>query len=154
MKKFTLSTLLLLFSSSCFASRESDFYDMTMTYYWISVIVAIFAICLFCKLWTMTNNVKEIKNSLLAGKVDEEIDLERRYLKQFIYSINTEFNKKARVWDSVKSIYIDNSALILDSSIKGHIDKLQSKYNKIGESVPDYILNMKTFRDFFEVYGI
>ncbi len=128
----------------------------------IALIVAILNIILFFKLWGMTNDIRELKKDHFDTHMPEDIPQLRAYLREnyilgdnekikrvliheFLDKINTKCN-------SNRSSYIDTTDPVLDTDITPYIQNLKKQFAKVNMDVPEPILNMRTFRDYYEFF--
>lgn len=128
----------------------------------ITLIGAILDIILFFKLWGMTNDIRALKNDHFDTRMPEDISQLRAYLRenilledtvkvkrilihQFLDNINTMCNNS-------RSSYIDTNNKVLDTDITPYVELLKKQLAKLNMDIPEPIKNMRTFRDYYEIF--
>lgn len=54
--------------------------------------------------------------------------------------------------NSNRSPYLETSSPSMDTDITQYVNVLKKQFAKVNIEVPDSILNMKTFRDYYELF--
>ena len=150
----------------------NDKSDMDILYLFL-LVWGCFQIILFFKLWGMANKVKALKKDYFLETEIECKDEMIKYLKKSLILGNIEgvkrvllrnfMNDVERGYNQLVSHYNENANNTketeaeryekkIDTSIEPYINHLKSQFEKIGEGVPNYILQMKTFRDYLYVF--
>lgn len=128
----------------------------------IAFICAVLNIILFFKIWGMTNDIRELKIDHFDPRMPEDIPQLRAYLREnyvlgdkekvksiliheFLDNINSKCN-------SNRSPYLETSSPSMDTDITQYVNVLKKQFAKVNIEVPDSILNMKTFRDYYELF--
>lgn len=128
----------------------------------IALIVAIFNIILFFKLWGMTNDIRELKIDHFDTRMPEDTPQLRAYLREnyvlgenekvkriliheFLDNINSKCN-------NIRTSYLETNNPVLDTDITQYVEILKKQFAKVNMEVPHAILNMKTFRDYYELF--
>lgn len=135
---------------------------MTSFIGFIAFIFAVLNIILFFKIWGMTNDIRELKIDHFDTRMPEDIPQLRAYLREnytlgdnekvkriliheFLDNINSKCN-------STRNSYLETSRPEMDTDITQYVDVLKKQFAKVNMEVPDYILNMKTYRDYYELF--
>ena len=128
----------------------------------IAIIVAIFNIILFFKIWGMTNDIRELKKDHFDSHMPEDVPQLRAYLREHYFLGDKDKVKRALILDfldnlntkcnSSRSSYIEANNPVLDTDITKYVEKLKSQFAKVYLDVPSEILNLKTFRDYYELF--
>lgn len=155
MKYFILITLLAVASPAFAYSSSYEPDGFTMFSYFLSFVLTILNIILFFKLWGMTNNVKRIKEKIVANSSDdltEELntlhfmgkdkECEDIILREFYSTLCDKLD-----W-AKGNMLEDHYSEKIDEPITKFTDVVAKQYKKIGREIPDMIKNMKTYRDF------
>ena len=137
------------------------------------IIVACFQIRLFFKVWGMTNNIKALKKDYFFETEIECKDEMIKYLKKNLILGNIEGVKRALLRNFMNNVERGYNQLVshynedpyntketeaeryekkIETSIEPYIEHLKSQFKKIGEEVPNCIIQMKTFRDYLYVF--
>lgn len=128
----------------------------------IAFICAVLNIILFFKIWGMTNDIRELKIDHFDTRMPEDIPQLRAYLREnyvlgdkekvksiliheFLDNINSKCN-------SNRNPYLETSSPSMDTDITQYVNVLKKQFAKVNIEVPDSILNMKTFRDYYELF--
>ena len=135
---------------------------MTIIIAIINLIEFILCVILFFKIWGMTNNVNEIKDRLTKdddfktrGELREQLrksyvlgDKER--IKRILILLFIErINYKCNIYQE-EDMRADNPNLNI--SIIPYVENLSKTLAIIGEKTPECILNMKTYKDYYNLY--
>ena len=128
----------------------------------ITFIGAILDIILFFKLWGMTNDIRELKKDHFDNHMPEDVPQLRAYLRENYFLGDKDKVKRALLLDfldnlntkcnSSRSSYIGTTNPVLDTDITKYVEKLKSQFAKVNLDVPSEILNLKTFRDYYELF--
>ena len=127
-------------------------------------VAAILQIILFFKVWGMTNDIRELKKDHFASAgfedaaklraylcecvvLDDKANLKRALLQDFIDTIN---NKSG----SYKSAYLTEDHRSMNVDITPEVELLKKQFAKINMEVPEAVLNMKTYGDFYQYFKI
>ena len=130
----------------------------------VSLVAAILQIILFFKVWGMTNDIRELKKDHFASAgfedaaklraylcecvvLDDRANLRRALLQDFIDSIN---NKSG----SYKSAYLTDGHRSMSVDITPEVELLKNLFAKVNMEVPEAILNMKTYGDFYQYFKL
>ena len=124
----------------------------------ITFIGAILDIILFFKLWGMTNDIRELKKDHFDNHMPEDVPQLRAYLREHYFLGDKDKVKRALILDfldnlnikcnSSRSSYLEADNPTLDTDIT----KLKIQFAKVNLDVPSEILNLKTFRDYYELF--
>ena len=128
----------------------------------ITFIGAILDIILFFKLWGMTNDIRELKKDHFDNHMPEDVPQLRAYLREHYILGDKDKVKRALILDfldnlntkcnSSRSSYLEANNPALDTDITKYVEKLKSQFAKVNLDVPSEILNLKTFRDYYELF--
>jgi len=128
----------------------------------ITFIGAILDIILFFKLWGMTNDIRELKKDHFDNHMPEDVPQLRAYLREHYFLGDKDKVKRALILDfldnlntkcnSSRSSYLEASNPTLDTDITKYVEKLKIQFAKVNLDVPSEILNLKTFRDYYELF--
>lgn len=179
MKKITLFATLLLFATNCFASGNSEF-ETIMGF--ISLVLFILGVIFFFRIWSMTNDVLEIKNDLKQQERDylwkslrfasdrtRSIRIREHILLgdtesvkyYFLQSFIKNIKEASAKLEAKKIIYVkdDNGVekeeinnQLFEESIRPYVEALKKQYSIIGEEIPSYIQRMNTFDDYLNLF--
>ena len=131
----------------------------------VSLVAAILQIILFFKVWGMTNDIRELKNDHFASAgfedasklraylcecvvLDDKANLKRALLQDFIDNIN---NKSGNPY---KGAYLTESHGAMKVDITPEVELLKNQFAKVNMEVPEAILNMKTYGDFYQYFKL
>ena len=119
-------------------------------------------IILFFKLWGMTNDIRELKKDHFDTRMPEDIPQLRAYLREKYIQGENEKVKSILIHEFLDNInakcnssrdsYLKTSDTVLDTDITEHVEALKKQFGKVNMEVPNVILNMKTFRDYYELF--
>ena len=128
----------------------------------ITFIGAILDIILFFKLWGMTNDIRELKKDHFDNHMPEDVPQLRAYLREHYFLEDKDKVKRALILDfldnlnikcnSSRSSYLEADNPTLDTDITKYVEKLKIQFAKVNLDVPSEILNLKTFRDYYELF--
>lgn len=128
----------------------------------ITFIGAILDIILFFKLWGMTNDIRELKKDHFDNHMPEDVPQLRAYLREHYFLGDKDKVKRALILDfldnlntkcnSSRSSYLEANNPTLDTDITKYVEKLKIQFAKVNLDVPSEILNLKTFRDYYELF--
>ena len=128
----------------------------------ITFIGAILDIILFFKLWGMTNDIRELKKDHFDNHMPEDVPQLRAYLREHYFLGDKDKVKRALILDfldnlnikcnSSRSSYLEADNPTLDIDITKYVEKLKIQFAKVNLDVPSEILNLKTFRDYYELF--
>ena len=135
--------------------------EIVVFLYILAIVWAILSIVLFFKVWGMTNDIRLLKMDHFDSNMPEDIPQLRAYLRvnlllgekekvrqilirQFMDNINKYCNPN-------RSSYLNTNDPALDVDITPYVNLLKKQFSKINMDVPEPILKMKTFRDFYEI---
>ena len=128
----------------------------------ITFIGAILDIILFFKLWGMTNDIRELKKDHFDNHMPEDVPQLRAYLREQYFLGDKDKVKRALILDfldnlnikcnSSRSSYLEADNPTLDTDITKYVEKLKIQFAKVNLDVPSEILNLKTFRDYYELF--
>lgn len=128
----------------------------------ITFIGAILDIILFFKLWGMTNDIRELKKDHFDNHMPEDVPQLRAYLREHYFLGDKDKVKRALILDfldnlnikcnSSRSSYLEADNPTLDTDITKYVEKLKIQFAKVNLEVPSEILNLKTFRDYYELF--
>lgn len=128
----------------------------------ITFIGAILDIILFFKLWGMTNDIRELKKDHFDNHMPEDVPQLRSYLREHYFLGDKDKVKRALILDfldnlntkcnSSRSSYLEANNPTLDTDITKYVEKLKIQFAKVNLDVPSEILNLKTFRDYYELF--
>ena len=128
----------------------------------ITFIGAILDIILFFKLWGMTNDIRELKKDHFDNHMPEDVPQLRAYLREHYFLGDKDKVKRALILDfldnlnikcnSSRSSYLEADNQTLDTDITKYVEKLKIQFAKVNLDVPSEILNLKTFRDYYELF--
>lgn len=172
MKKLLILLGLILITSNCFAyygsySSSSEDSEWLVFLLVLMIIGGILEIVLFFKIWGMTDNVKLVKDFLIKENVLTLNDKETASKIRKYYVMDDKEQCKrillSRFMDIIESYdhYVKNKdgsftwvkGVGANESIQPYIDSLKKQFDKIGEKVPSFILNMKTVEDFYNLFS-
>lgn len=131
----------------------------------ISLVAAVLQIILFFKVWGMTNDIRELKKDHFASAgfenveklraylcecvvLDDKANLKRALLQDFIDNINYKSG------NSFKSVYLTDSHRGMKVDITSEIELLKNQFAKVNMEVPEAILDMKTYGDFYQYFKL
>ena len=128
----------------------------------ITFIGAILDIILFFKLWGMTNDIRELKKDHFDNHMPEDVPQLRAYLREnYIMGDNAKV-KRALIHEFLDNInsncnisrssYLDTNDSRLDTDITQYVERLKKQFAKVNLDIPKEILNLKTFRDYYELF--
>ena len=128
----------------------------------ITLAVAVLNIILFFKLWGMTNDIRELKKDHFDTHMPEDIPQLRAYLREnYIMGDNAKV-KRALIHEFLDNInsncnisrssYLDTNDSRLDTDITQYVERLKKQFAKVNLDIPKEILNLKTFRDYYELF--
>jgi hypothetical protein len=128
----------------------------------ITLAVAVLNIILFFKLWGMTNDIRELKKDHFDTRMPEDIPQLRAYLREnYIMGDNAKV-KRALIHEFLDNInsncnisrssYLDTNDSRLDTDITQYVERLKKQFAKVNLDIPKEILNLKTFRDYYELF--
>jgi hypothetical protein len=128
----------------------------------ITFIGAILDIILFFKLWGMTNDIRELKKDHFDNHMPEDVPQLRAYLREHYFLGDKDKVNRALILDfldnlnikcnSSRSSYLEADNPTLDTDITKYVEKLKIQFAKVNLDVPSEILNLKTFRDYYELF--
>lgn len=176
MKRFVVLSAALFVASSSFAYYDS--YSSSsglLTFMGVIMMVwGILEIILFFKIWGMTNDIKALKKDHFNETAFESKDDLARYIRTNMLLGNMENVKKALLKNFINNVeqgynnlptgeyatddkgnkeWVDlDETKKLNNSIVQYVNNLKLQYDKIGEEVPAYLLNMKTFKDYYMLF--
>ena len=127
----------------------------------IVLIIAILNIVLFFKIWGMTNDIRELKIDHFDTRMPEDIPQVRAYVREnlllgdkdkvrrvliheFLDSINSRCN-------NVRTSYLSTTDSVLNTDITPYVEQLKKQLTKLNLEIPEQIISMKTFRDYYEI---
>ena len=127
----------------------------------IVLIIAILNIVLFFKIWGMTNDIRELKIDHFDTRMPEDIPQIRAYVREnlllgdkdkvrrvliheFLDSINSRCN-------NVRTSYLSTTDSVLNTDITPYVELLKKQLTKLNIEIPEQIISMKTFRDYYEI---
>lgn len=126
----------------------------------VALVAAILNIILFFKLWGMTNNVSELRDLFVMEKNNgSREDLLNQLRVSYVLGENEKIKQKLilhfveRINNDCKAYdeyYLHHTGL--NDSITTQVEHLSKALAIIGEETPERIKNMKTYRDFYEVF--
>ena len=135
---------------------------------WISfiglllIIWGVLQIILFFKVWGMTNDIKALKEDHFSTHEHTSMNELLHYLRKNYVLGNKDKVKEALLMDFIDQMnsrcnvyrtpFMLSDDPRLDMTVVPYVENLIKQFAKIGEEVPDYILKMKTYRDYFEFY--
>ena len=128
----------------------------------ITLAVAVLNIILFFKLWGMTNDIRELKKDHFDTRMPEDIPQLRAYLRgNYIMGDNAKV-KRALIHEFLDNInsncnisrssYLYTNDSRLDTDITQYVERLKKQFAKVNLDIPKEILNLKTFRDYYELF--
>ncbi len=128
----------------------------------ITLAVAVLNIILFFKLWGMTNDIRELKKDHFDTRMPEDIPQLRAYLREnYIMGDNAKV-KRALIHEFLdkinsncnisRSSYLNTNDSRLDTDITQYVERLKKQFAKVNLDIPKEILNLKTFRDYYELF--
>jgi len=109
----------------------------------VSIIISIFNIALFVKIWIMTSDVGKIKNNLLYVADTDGFRNEMRKL----LILGDKNSAKKIILNSFFEALKNND----DNFIKSK-EELRYRFEKIGEPVPNEIMKLNSIEDFKEIF--
>ena len=134
----------------------------------------ILEIILFFKIWGMTNDIKAIKKGYFNENESQEVDVlmmkslrtnlilgnrdevKKTLLKNFVDQIESSFRDLPtggyETLDNGNSRYVSYREKNLQRSISPYVEMLKKQFDKISEPLPDFILSMKTYKDYFNLF--
>ena len=177
-KKILFLLCCLAIATPCFAYDYDYYSDSPSTSGWlifcgfIFFVWGILEIILFFKVWTMTNDVKEMKRFLLKETQFDTTSAKINYLRRNLILGNKDRVKKMLLLEFINNVQnsyyampegkyetVDGKYILVDltdENLSKPIDhftaKLEKQFEKIDEPVPAYIMRMKTYGDFFNVF--
>ena len=127
----------------------------------IALIIAVLNIVLFFKIWGMTNDIRELKIDHFDNRMPEDIPQVRAYVREnlllgdkdkvrcvliheFLDSINSRYN-------NVRTSYLNTNDPVLNADITPYVELLKKQLTKLNLDIPEQIISMKTFRDYYEM---
>lgn len=175
-KKILFLLWSLAITTPCFAYDYFD--DSPSTPGWlifcgfIVFLWGVLEIILFFKVWSMTNDVKEMKRSLLNEKQFDTTRAKVNYLRRNLILGNKDRVKKMLLLEFINNVQdnyyampegkyetVDGKYMLVDQTeenlkkpIGCFTSKLENQFERIDEPVPAYIMRMKTYGDFFNVF--
>lgn len=168
MKKLSLIIAALFVTTSVFAYYEDYSSSSSETSGWliflgiVMIIWGILEIILFFKIWSMTNDVKKLKEDHFFEKnLNNTGDLIVYLRKNWILG-NKDNVKKALLLNFYNDVeahfnpygyrYYSTTNPVMEKDISPYVEKLIKNFAKVGEEVPEHIKVMKTYRDFSELF--
>ena len=173
-KKMMLISLMSIASVQCFASGSgtaADSFNGFITV--VAIVFGILNLILFFKVWGMTNDVRALKKDhFYCTGFKEDVHI-ANYMRRNILLGNTDRAKRILLQNFIENVEEemyqlqdknadrDNNGNIiwryiekdnLQKSIVPYVNLLIKQYAKLGEEVPAYILQMKTFEDYFGIF--
>ena len=154
MKKIISLILLLAVSVNTFAAGQDASTFEILTF--ILIIWGILEIVLFFKIWAMTNDVYKIQQQLKETYPTNSPALADRIRKDIICGDKEHAKKLLLVNfnETITNKYYKKFNQDPKGSIEEYVNSLQNQFNKIGEELPPFISNMKTYSDFFDLFSI
>lgn len=174
MKRFSFLIAFIIVANNIFATGQYGDYEKAETPGWLTfmglILIAwgILEIILFFKLWGMTNDVKSIKKGLFNEECPENVAGIIDYLRKNLILGNKEIVRKALLQNFISNVikgynsspsgtyvqgqWVVSKEINYKKSISNYVDNLQKQFDKIGEELPLYIKNMKTYGDFFNLF--
>jgi hypothetical protein len=181
MKKISLVLFALLgeatnvFASYGDYSYSSSSSDGLLEFLGVLMLIwGLLEIILFFKVWGMTNDIKAIKKGyfnetdyhgvdesmikslrtdLILGNTDEA---KKTLLKYFVDKIESSFGSLPtggfETLANGNSQYVSYGEKNMQRSISAYVEMLKKQFDKINEPVPDFIMTMKTYRDYFSLF--
>ena len=159
MKRFLIFTLMISVASSMLAAAgySSDSSDWEALIPIITFAAAVLQIILFFKIWGMTNDIKALKKDhFCETEFNGEVEM-AKYLRKNLVLGNMDTVKRILLQNFIDNVEnaFNNSPFIVgkgEKSIIPYVNCLIKQYAKIGEEVPTYIIRMKTFNDYFNLF--
>ena len=177
-KKFLCLSASVLFAATCMAAGYSSYSSSSdngwVTFFFIvSLIGGVLQIILFFKIWGMTNDIRALKVDHFNERAPETSSELLSYLRNNLILGNKENVKRALILNFTKTIResyaemptggyekdekgVDTWVEYRDKNLTQPIDKyvnsLQKQFEKIGEELPVYIKNMKTYNDYYNMF--
>ena len=173
---FALTVALSTYAYYDYDSSSSSSLEMPGWFTFMGVVMIIWGvleIILFFKIWGMTNDIEALKKGHFNETVFETKIGMAKYLRNNLFLGNVEIVKKTLLKNFIDNVEQGYGALPaggmvtdengndkwenfkernLDESIKPYVDNLILQYAKIGEEVPVYITNLKTFRNYYSIF--
>ena len=135
----------------------------------ISLIWGILSLILFFKIWGMTNDVHRLTQEhfgeLQLPKGDEAAFLRRHLimgntdivrktlLAQFVDEITTSYYQMPSGEYVLEKGWVDNTADNLQKSIAPQVQNLKKQFDAIGQPLPKFLTDMKTYNDFLSLFA-
>lgn len=177
MKRISVIACALVATSSAFAyygDYGSSSSSGWLTFIGIIMIVGgILEIILFFKLWGMTNDIRAIKKDHFCETHFESQGETARYLRKNLLLGNKDNVKRILLQNFIDNVEIGYSKLKdgayvkdengvskwvsckeqnLKESIVPYVKQLMLQYAKMGEEVPEYIMRMETYGDYYNLF--
>lgn len=133
----------------------------------VSLIAGVLQIILFFKIWGMTNDIRELKKDHFASYrrnfddaqnlraylcervvLDDKANLKRALLQNFIDKIWKKTGFKFR------SVYLSENDKAMEIDITPEVELLKNQFAKVNMEVPEAVLNMKTYGDFYQYFKL
>ena len=136
----------------------------------ISLIWGILSLILFFKIWGMTNDVRRLTQEhfgeLQPPQGEEEAFLRRHLimgntdivrkslLAQFVDEITTSYDQMPSGQFVNEKGWVDNTAENLQKSIAPQVQNLKKQFDAIGQPLPKFLTDMKTYNDFYSLFAV
>ncbi|MBP5366811.1 MAG: hypothetical protein J6Z01_00010 [Bacteroidales bacterium] len=165
---------LITTTNVCFAGNSRNGDDGLAIFLYI--VFGIIGICLLVKIWGMTNDVKSIKSEVLELR-REVVKIKNIHRDDGVPNVlskemvkNLRFNALLGNVEYVKRQLLDNFCAEVDkqiydktgktddsklsNSIRPYVEMLEKQFNRIGETLPDYVKKMNTFSDYVNIVSL
>ena len=181
MKRISLSALALVTVLNAFAYGDYGGYSSSrfelpgwFTFMGIIMIAwGILEIILFFKIWGMTNDIKALKQDHFCETQFENREQMARYLRKNLVLGNKDNVKRILLQNFIDNVEFGFSQLKaggyvkdekgtdtwvsfkeknLKESIAPYVKNLMLQYAKMGEKVPEYIMRMENFGDYYNLF--
>jgi hypothetical protein len=116
--------------------------------YLIVLVWGVLNIFLFFKIWSMTNDVKNIKKEFCEENLVLDTQL-ASYVKKNLILGKKEIVKEALLRNFIRKVVLYTNG---NDSIRPYVDNLKKQFDKIGEEVPDYIERLQTYNDYDNLF--
>ena len=146
MKKMLALVSVLTMSSSAFAYSSYDYDDgVGIFLIFVYIAIGILSLIFFFKLWGQTNNVKKIKEKIVLGDNNSEIQynmLIGNFEEAKTLALKRFFSKAE--WAVSKSS---------DADFRWALKELQTLFNNLDANLPEFFNNLTNISDFTKLFS-
>ena len=170
-KRLFISIIFMTMVFNCYA--YNDGYGSSGWLIFISVVMIVWGILeiiLFFKIWRMTNDVHRLTQEHF-GELRLPEGCESDFLRRNLIMGNTDMVRKtllAQFFDEITTSYdqmpsgkfvnekgwVDFRAENLQKSIAPQVENLKKQFEAIGQPLPKFLTDMKTYNDFYSLFAV